>query len=42
LWQVGEIERVIKGQATGKPWDELLQLTLKIAGAPLFKAASAG
>ena len=42
LWQVGDIERVIKGQAAGKPWDELLQLTLKIAGAPLFKAASAG
>jgi len=41
LWQVGEIERVIKGQAAGKPWDELLQLSLKIAGAPLFKAASA-
>jgi DNA polymerase-3 subunit delta len=41
LWQVGEIERVIKGQAAGKPWDELLQLTLKVAGAPLFKAASA-
>ena len=41
LWQVGEIERVIKGQAMGKPWDELLQLTLKVAGAPLFKAASA-
>jgi DNA polymerase-3 subunit delta len=40
LWQVGEIERVIKGQSTGKPWDELLQLTLKVAGAPLFKAAS--
>jgi hypothetical protein len=30
---------VIKGQATGKPWDELLQLTLKVAGAPLFKTA---
>lgn len=41
LWQVGAIERVIKGQATGKPWDELLQLTLKVAGAPLFKTASA-
>ncbi|MGW8228419.1 MAG: DNA polymerase III subunit delta, partial [Gammaproteobacteria bacterium] len=41
LWQVGEIERVIKGQATGKPWDELLQLTLKVAGAPLFRAAGA-
>ena len=41
LWQVGEIERVIKGQVTGKPWDELLQLTLKVAGLPLFKAVSA-
>ena len=39
VWQVGEIERVIKGQATGKPWDELLQLTLKVAGTPLFKTA---
>ncbi len=41
LWQVGEIERVIKGQAAGKPWDELLQLSLKMAGSPLFKAAGA-
>jgi DNA polymerase-3 subunit delta len=41
LWQVGEIERVIKGQAAGKPWDELLQLSLKIAGTPLFRAAGA-
>ncbi len=41
VWQVGEIERVIKGQATGKPWDELLQLILKVAGAPLFKGVSA-
>jgi DNA polymerase-3 subunit delta len=41
LWQVGEIERIIKGQVTGKPWDELLQLTLKVAGLPLFKAVSA-
>ena len=40
VWQVGEIERVIKGQAAGKPWDELLQLTLKVAGAQLFKTAS--
>ncbi len=41
LWQAGEVERVVKGQAAGKAWDELLQLTLKIAGTPLFRAASA-
>jgi len=39
LWQAGEVERVIKGQAPGSPWEELLQLTLKIAGRPLFRAA---
>jgi len=39
LWQAGEIERVVKGRAEGKAWDELLQLTLKIAGMPLFRAA---
>ena len=38
LWQAGEIERVVKGRAPGKAWDELLQLTLKIAGKPLFRA----
>lgn len=40
-WQVflliaGRIERMCKGLATGKPWDELLQLTLRIAGVALF------
>ncbi len=39
LWQAGELERVVKGQASGSPWEELLQLTLKIAGRPLFRAA---
>jgi len=39
LWQAGELERVVKGQAPGSPWEELLQLTLKIAGRPLFRAA---
>lgn len=32
----GRIERICKGVATGKPWDELLQLTLRIAGVALF------
>lgn len=40
LWQAGEVERVIKGQAAGKPWDELLQLSLKISGTPLFRATT--
>jgi DNA polymerase-3 subunit delta len=40
LWQAGEVERVIKGQAAGRPWDELLQLSFKIAGQPLFRAAA--
>ncbi|ACL73357.1 DNA-directed DNA polymerase [Thioalkalivibrio sulfidiphilus HL-EbGr7] len=29
-------DRVIKGQAPGSPWDELLQLTIGLAGRPLF------
>lgn len=32
----GRIERMCKGLATGKPWDELLQLTLRIADVALF------
>lgn len=28
------IDRIIKGQAAGNPWDELLQLTLMLAGTP--------
>ena len=32
----GRIERMCKGLGTGKPWDELLQLTLRIAGVALF------
>jgi len=34
------VERIVKGQAAGKPWEELLQLGLKIAGQPLFRAAA--
>lgn len=29
-------DRVVKGQAAGDPWDELLQLSLVLAGRPLF------
>lgn len=36
LLVAGRIERMCKGVATGKPWDELLQLTLRIAGIALF------
>jgi len=36
LLVAGRIERMCKGLATGKPWDELLQLTLRIAGMSLF------
>ncbi|MDH3986005.1 MAG: hypothetical protein OEV12_06260, partial [Gammaproteobacteria bacterium] len=30
------IDRISKGQAGGKAWDELLQLTLQLAGAPVL------
>ncbi|MDH5601415.1 MAG: DNA polymerase III subunit delta [Gammaproteobacteria bacterium] len=36
LLVAGRIERMCKGLATGKPWDELLQLVLRIAGTALF------
>lgn len=36
----GRIDRMCKGLATGKPWDELLQLTLRIAGVALFPLTS--
>lgn len=35
LLVAGRIERMCKGLATGKPWDELLQLTLRISGVSL-------
>jgi len=35
LLVAGRIERMCKGLATGKPWDELLQLTLRISGVAL-------
>jgi len=36
LWQTGEIDKIIKGLSAGKAWDELLQLSLKMAGTMLF------
>ncbi len=40
LRRAARLDRVIKGAATGNAWDELLQLTLLMAGVQLFKAAS--
>ena len=36
LQQCALIDRVSKGQAAGKVWDELLQLTLQLAGTPVL------
>jgi DNA polymerase-3 subunit delta len=36
LQQCAQIDRVSKGQAAGKVWDELLQLTLQLAGADVL------
>ncbi len=36
LYQAAAVERVIKGRAAGAPWDELVQLGLKIAGVNLL------
>ena len=40
LQQCARIDRVCKGQATGSPWDELLQLVLKLSGKDLFPDAA--
>ncbi len=36
LYQAAAVERVIKGRAAGAPWDELVQLGLKMAGVNLL------
>ena len=41
LYQAAEVERVIKGRATGAIWDELVQLSLKVAGINLIPKKSA-
>jgi DNA polymerase-3 subunit delta len=38
LQQCALIDRVSKGQAGGKVWDELLQLTLQLSGTPVLPA----
>ena len=38
LRQAAELDRIIKGQAPGNPWDELVQLTLRLAGLELRRA----
>ncbi|MEJ2643427.1 MAG: DNA polymerase III subunit delta [Gammaproteobacteria bacterium] len=38
LRQCAVIDRMVKGQAPGNPWDELVQLTLRIAGHRLVSA----
>ncbi|MDD3517105.1 MAG: DNA polymerase III subunit delta [Chromatiales bacterium] len=37
LQRCAQADCIAKGQAPGNPWDELLQLTLAIAGKPLFR-----
>jgi len=37
IWRSGEIDRMIKGLAQGTAWDELLQLTLRIAGVAVVR-----
>ncbi len=36
LYQAASVERVLKGRAAGAPWDELVQLGMKIAGVNLL------
>jgi len=38
LSDCARLERVVKGRAPGKPWDELVQLCLRLAGRPLSLA----
>jgi DNA polymerase-3 subunit delta len=38
LRQAAALDRIVKGQAPGNPWDELVQLTLRLAGLELRRA----
>lgn len=40
LRRCAAVDRMIKGATVGKPWDELLELTLLMAGARLFAPAA--
>ena len=41
LWRAGEIDRMIKGLSAGTAWDELLQLSLRMAGVAVVKTRPA-
>jgi DNA polymerase-3 subunit delta len=40
LRQCASVERLCKGQAAGNAWDELLQLTMLLAGSPVLSRAA--
>ncbi len=40
LQQCAQLDRIIKGRAAGSAWDELLQLTLSLAGQPVLEASA--
>ena len=40
LSRASHIDRMVKGMEPGNPWDELLQLSLFMAGVLLFRKAS--
>ncbi len=40
LGQCAHLDRVIKGRAAGSPWDDLLQLTLRLAGADILRVTA--
>lgn len=39
LQRCATVDRIIKGRAAGNPWDELLQLSLVLAGTPVVRAS---
>ena len=41
LLRAHRIDRIIKGVETGNPWDELLELALALAGAPVMETQPA-
>ncbi|MEJ2059820.1 MAG: DNA polymerase III subunit delta [Gammaproteobacteria bacterium] len=42
LARCAHVDRVIKGRAEGRPWDELLQLVMALSGRPLLDGAASG
>lgn len=41
LQRCGQIDRCLKGQAAGEPWEELLQLIMALVDRPLFESGRA-